>query len=208
MSLPPRWKLDVLQPPATEPVGVADVKQYARIGFPKDDDLFATLITSARVECEHRLRRCLLTTQLQITFEWPPPCHPNRLHEPFVGPRQARNGAIDLPRPPLISVDSMTFSSWDGSETPIDLTTLGVSLGTPGQIYPRNGGSWPLNQFTPGCYKIAYTAGCPDSSQVPVNVKLAIMWLVNYWYVHRSEVGAAPTNVDRLLAPAMYASIS
>ena len=188
MNLPDGWKLDLLIPPASEPVTLPEAKNYARVEIADDDDLIESLIVAARIQVEHRTRRALLPQQWRLSFDGP-----------IILP-------ITLPKPPIISVDAISYRTSSGSFAPVDLSKLVVGLGTPGQINHAPLAYWcpPLPQIG-GC-QIDFTAGYADVDHVPANVKLAIKWLVNFWYVHRSEDGVIPDFVDRLLSPSFYMS--
>ena len=62
----------VLVPPDGEPVSLAAVKEYLRIGHDGEDSLIASLIGSARARLEVELGAALVTRTVKIAFEsWP-----------------------------------------------------------------------------------------------------------------------------------------
>ena len=63
---------ELIDPPATEPVTVAEAKAHARIDIDDDDAMVAALITAARQWVEDTTGRCLITQQWKLTLDnWP-----------------------------------------------------------------------------------------------------------------------------------------
>src|SRR3974377_971688 len=54
-------RLDLITPPAVEPVTLAEAKQHARVEYPDDDALITGMIVAARRMAETRLRSALIT---------------------------------------------------------------------------------------------------------------------------------------------------
>jgi uncharacterized phiE125 gp8 family phage protein len=55
--------------PATEPVSLADAKQYLRIEHTADDTLISQLIVTARQSAERYLRQSLITQSWKIAYD-------------------------------------------------------------------------------------------------------------------------------------------
>lgn len=207
MNLPPGWKLDLITPPASEPVTVAEAKAHAKVEFADDDALIGSLITAARLQVEHRTRRALMPQGWRLSFDALPGGNAFQAQfTPF--PALFTCNALTLPKPPLISLDALSYLPLSGPETALDVSKLVVSLGTPGRISPAPYGFWPYSLPQIGGCRVDFTAGYADADHVPANIKLACMWLVNFWYQNRSGAGALdiPEFVDRLLAPSIYMS--
>ena len=176
--------LTLITPPAIEPLDLVAAKNYLRVESEADDDLISDLIVAARLECEHRTGRCFITQTWRLTLDGFAP-------------------TLQLPRPPLIAVESISFLGQDGRETLFDLDDLIVSPGTPGRLAPRDGCHWPQR----GGLSIEYTAGYgPNSSDIPRNIVQAIRLLVAHYYEHRSEDAPVPQAVDSLLIPSWVPS--
>lgn len=109
-------------------------------------------------------------------------------------------GAIPLPFPPVIEVESVVYTAPNGQviTLPDDRYVSDI-----GGISPA-GGSWPATAPRKDAVKITYKAGEP---QVPAPIKVAILMLVAGWYRTREAVsiGAEPYNlpftVESLLQP-------
>lgn len=101
-------RLEILTPPATEPVSLAEAKRYARLHVDLNDDdaLVESLIRGARRLLEGRVARCFVTTELRETRTIPP------------------DGRLRLLRAPVKEVTSISV---DG--TPLDPPLPTPSLG-------------------------------------------------------------------------------
>jgi uncharacterized phiE125 gp8 family phage protein len=105
-------------------------------------------------------------------------------------------GAIEVPLPPLRSVDSVTYEARDG-------TTATLAEGAdfrvdtrsePGRVVPV--GDWPRTADVPGAVTLAFTAGYPPGAgsppdygaNVPEPLRTAIMQTVAAWYEARMAV--------------------
>ena len=61
--------VNVITPPAVEPVALADMKNYLRVDIADDDALISALLTTARVMCETRTRRPFITTSFEMVLD-------------------------------------------------------------------------------------------------------------------------------------------
>jgi uncharacterized phiE125 gp8 family phage protein len=85
--------LKLVTPPAIEPVTLAEAKAHLRLDTESDDGYVPALITAARERVELFLRRALITQVFECTVDDFP----------------AHDRAIDLPRPPLQSVEWIKY---------------------------------------------------------------------------------------------------
>lgn len=90
-------------------------------------------------------------------------------------------GAIRIPLPPLISVDTVQYIAVGGSGVVMDPSTYRV-VGD--RVVPV--GDWPYGAHSP---EVIFTAGYEEA---PAPIVQAILTLVFNWYQNRSAV-AAPT---------------
>ena len=205
----------LLTPPAVEPVVLADAKAQARIDTTADDALVSTLIVAARQWAERYTGRAFITQSWQVGLDagglgtqawW------DGVRE---GPVTCMGAGafVVLPRPPLISVVSIT--AFDDS----DVGTVWPSgnyyvdnVREPGRVVLRTGAVWPLSTRRANGIVIQYTAGYgADGSAVPEAIKLAIKQLVAHWYENRGEAAIAgsghrgvrmvPVVIEALLEP-------
>lgn len=62
----------LIEPPASEPLSLAEAKNYLRVEHAADDTLIQSMIAAARMEVEARTRRALLTQTWCIVLDrWP-----------------------------------------------------------------------------------------------------------------------------------------
>lgn len=208
--LPPNAKLTCLVDAAVEPLDLASAKNYCRVEIGDDDALIGDLITAARQLCEGVTNRSYIATTWKLTLDYLPTGT-----NPFVGLPGAyatslgcsipwnRNadGSIELPRPPLIGVQSINYSNQSGQVAELDLSRVVVSAGTPGRIAPAFGSIFPYSLPQISAVNITYTAGYgADANAVPKTVKQAIRMMVAHWYHNRPDFDPMPQAVCDLLA--------
>lgn len=166
----------IIEAPDEEPVATAEAKLHLRVDHTADDALIEQLVTAARQRVENVTWRSLVTQTLELTLDaWP------------------RCGHIDVPRPPLQSVTSITYTDAAGTETvwPSALYQV-VTQGTPARIVPAYGESWPTaasgSLRAANGIAVRYVAGYGDAAAVPALLKAAILLLVGHWYENREAV--------------------
>jgi hypothetical protein len=207
--------------PAKEPVSVAEAKNFCKvpIQITDDDSLIGSLITSARIHAENVTDRCLAQRQFILVLDRRPQDHrhywigsvadwPMSFHN-------LRNG-INIPKPPLKSVDSLRYIGTDGNPVTLHADTDFIvdRICEPGRIFPIPGQSWPESLHTANAIEVTFTAGYdpdptaapdthnvtstppnqqPDSTivlAIPQVARVAILMLVNHWYTNREPVAA------------------
>lgn len=103
----------------------------------------------------------------------------------------SREGHILLPRPPLQSVTSVSYTDTDGDSQTVATTVYGVdTTSEPGRIYLKEGQSWPSDVLAqPQSVTVVYVAGYSSSATVatqraavPENVKHAIRLLTEHYF--------------------------
>jgi len=187
--------VNVIAPPAVEPITLDEAKTHCRVEHDAEDAFIAGLILAAREHCEGFQARAYVTQTLELTLDaWP------------------SGSELKVPRPPLRSVTHIKFVDKDGVETTWDASNYVVAAkGSPGRIVLGYGKSWPAATLRPAeAIAIRYEAGYGDASAVPQRVKQAMLLLVGHWYENHEAVAAArqrgeslpiPFGVDRLLWP-------
>src|SRR6185503_18271607 len=101
--------LQLITPPAIEPVTLAGAKLHLKVDTTDDDTLITQLITTARARTEWHTQRALNTQSWILWLDCWPPC-----------------GIIEIPLPPLQSVSSVTVYAPDDSTTVLDPATYQV----------------------------------------------------------------------------------
>jgi uncharacterized phiE125 gp8 family phage protein len=112
-------------------------------------------------------------------------------------------GRLDIPKPPLVSVDGVFYMPSDGGAEQ-ELTgfrTLGESGS--GYILPAKDLEWPETDSEPESVRIEFTAGY---ALLPASIKRAALLLIGHWYENREAVAEAklsamPMAVEALLMP-------
>ena len=163
--------LQVLTPPAEEPVSLAETKAFLRVTHDDDDALIARLITAARQRIEAELGLALVATEFTETLDaWP----------------LTRTGAAKVSRGPLLSVEEIRVDS-----DVLDAGRYAVRLATrPGLIAP-DGAGLPNPQTVHGGIEVDFTAGFGEAAEdVPAPLAQALLVLVAHAYEHRE--GEAP----------------
>jgi uncharacterized phiE125 gp8 family phage protein len=96
---------------------------------------------------------------------------------------------IELPYPPLVSIQSVKFIDTDGEEEVIELSELAVdTINEPGRF--RFKGGTPLLSHDVRLL-VQYTSGYgEDPEAVPFGIRHAILQTAGYMYEHRGECDA------------------
>lgn len=194
-----------------EPVMLAEAKLHLRQDQTTDDLLIARLISAARRRAEVLLRQTLI---LQ-TYDWFMDQFPaaangyfNRLNRMMgPNPQWLPNGAaiLYIPKPPLVSVASVKYYDPTGTQQTYDPTKYFVSTGVGSRVQPTIGNVWPVIRPQIDGVVVRFTAGVSDASQIPEDVKAAMLLMIGHWYEHREEVSDAetypvPSTIDALLS--------
>lgn len=180
----------LIDPPAIEPVTLAEAKAHLRLTGTDDDDYVAAMITAARIQVETATRRVLIEQTWRVfRDDWP------------------ADGLVEISVVPLTAVTAVTVydaagdptvlpsSAWrlDAASTPARLQLIGAAP-TPGR---------EINGI-----EIDVAAGYGSSGlAVPQPLRLAIMTLVARWYEDREGLayGIVPSRVagafEALVAP-------
>lgn len=163
--------LRLVTAPTSEPLTLLEGKEHLRIDHTAEDALVADYIAAARVRCEAIQRRAYLTQTWELTLD-AFPCD-----------------GIVLPRPPLQSVTSITYTDSDGVVQTLDEALYQVDTDSePGRVYPAYDTYWPSTRSVPNAVRIRYVAGVTDSANVPESVKMAMRFWLGHYYLNRESV--------------------
>lgn len=177
----------VVTGPEEEPVSTEEAKLDLRVDHDDEDALIDEYVMAARQHVENTTWRALVTQTLEAAFDaWP------------------SGTVLVLPRPPLQSVTSVTYTDKDGNSTVWDAANYIVdSRRQPGRLVLAYGKSWPTATLQPtNGIVVRYVAGYGAASAVPAIYKKAIKLLVGEMYEHREATviaaGAVATQLRRL----------
>jgi len=158
--------------PTIEPVSLSEAKKQLRVEHNEENDLISSLIRAARVQAETESRRALLTQTWELTLdEWP------------------HDDEIDLAYPPLQSVISITYVTYDEQTITLPTTIYGVdATSDPGRIYLKYGQCWPRETLRrENAIKVRFVAGWASAVEVPENYKLGIKLAITCYYENRGD---------------------
>lgn len=185
--------LRIVTAPAAEPLTLAQAKEHLRFTSTDEDALILGLIIAARVRAETITRRALVTQTWEYSLDEFPRCE----------------GVIEMPRPILQSVTSITYIDEAGDSQTLSSSLYQADLKSePGRIVPAYGQAWPatrdgyLNPVT-----IRFVAGYGLAAAVPQPIKQAMLLMIGHWFYNREDtvigtiVSELPSGVEELLFP-------
>ncbi|RDI51228.1 head-tail connector protein [Microvirga subterranea] len=172
-------RLQLITPPAVEPVTLDEVKDHLRVTNDLEDDLLSNLITTARQKLDGPrglLGRALITQTWTATLDGFP-------------------RVIDLPFAPVSAVSAITYRDTTGIEQTLAADAYmvaGLLDDHLTAISPVCGKSWPFIPYSPGRVSVTFTAGYGDAPEdVPEPIRTAIKMLVGHLYKNREAVTVA-----------------
>lgn len=177
------WK--VTTQPVIEPVTVEELKMFARIDGNDEDSLLSSFLQSARSLTEGYLNRALIEQTITLKMDsWP-------------------GEAIELPRPPLISITAVETLDEDDTATEYDSDYYYiVTTQEPGLLILKFGVTPPQNtERYYGGYQIRYKAGYgTTSASVPSAIKDSIKQWATAMYENRAIIEEPPMEVKIVLS--------
>jgi len=156
----------VTTPPISEPISLADVKNFIRT-IPDDDSedeaIIIPLITAAREFLENATGRSLARQTLTASLQ--------------------NFDTVRLPRPPFVSMDSVSYKDKDGNTIELDSTHYYLD-DAEGILYfpsaPPVSELYPINPISV-TYKTGY-------NELPKPLRQAMLMVIAHWYVNREAV--------------------
>lgn len=174
--------------PATEPITTAEAKRHLRVDFADDDTYIDSLIAAARQHVEEVTGRSLITQTWKLSLD-------------------GFEDVILLPRPPLVSVDSVTYVDGDGDTQTLASSVYDVHANDlPPRITLAHNQSWPTTRVTANAVTVTYQTGYGAAGDVPESLKHAVKLLVGDMYANRQKtvvgtIVAEDKTLDALLRP-------
>jgi hypothetical protein len=184
-------QLRTLTPPAVEPITLAEAKLALRVDHDEENADITRLIVAARELLELRASRTFVITSYSLALAGFPAgggyFHRGRRADPsqwFCG-----GAPIQLPRPPLVSVQAVRYLDTAGASHTLSPSLYRVLPGSPGILAPAIGAAWPVTAAAPGALVIEYTAGYgAAAASVPERFRRAVHLCVGAWYENREDV--------------------
>jgi uncharacterized phiE125 gp8 family phage protein len=160
--------LQLITPPAIEPVTLAEAKAHLKVDTTDDDALITTLIAAARARAEWYTGRAFVTQSWML---W----------------RDCWAELVEISLPPLQAVTAVTVYAPDGTATVIDPSAYTVDTASqPARI--QFGCIPPIGLRAINAVSIAFNAGYGDGADdVPAPVREAILEIVAELYTYRGD---------------------
>jgi uncharacterized phiE125 gp8 family phage protein len=158
--------LQIITPPALEPVTLAEVKAHLKLDTDADDALLGTLITAARARAEWFTGRAFVS---QSWILW----------------SDCWRESVDIPLPPLAAVTAVTTYARDDSSTELEAPDYSIDLAAGrvvlGPVAPPGLRRW-------NALAIAFDAGYgSEAGDVPADIRAAILELTAELYAYRGD---------------------
>lgn len=185
--------LTLNEPPAAEPVALADIKAFLKVEHDDEDALIGALVAAARLHVEASVRRLLVAQGWRLTLDaWPTVSGPS-------------GRTVEIPLGPVLDITSVAVLDADGVPVPLEASAWTAETdGIPARVHVRDAlaPGLPL-----GGIRIDYTAGYGDPADVPAPLVQAVRLLAAHWYEAREPVAfggpatRVPDTVTALIAP-------
>lgn len=163
-----------IAPPEAEPLTPDAAETWLGYEPGTIPDLAAALSIAAREHVEQMTGRALARQTLELVLD-----------------RFPRGPVLPLPRPPLVSVESVKYYDTAGTLQTMDAADYVVDTGgLPGAIYAESG--WPSTSARPGAVVVQYVCG-PDTEadppeSCPEPLVQCMRFLVAHWYDAKAPV--------------------
>ena len=181
--------IQLVTPPAEEPVTLIEAKLHLRVDFDDDDTLITSLITAARQAAETLTGRQLITARWKQVLDCFP--GPSLMGVPAGQAFTLPGHAILLAKAPVQSVISINYLDMGSVSQTMPVSNYTVdSACEPARITPVFGQIWPICLPQIGAVSVTFDAGYGTAAQVPEGIKSWIKLRVGSLYAHREEVAA------------------
>lgn len=163
--------LQLVTPPAGEPVSLAEAKLHLRVDGGEDDLLIGSLITAARQAAETITHRQFITARWKLVMD------------AFAGQ------AVLIHKSPLISVVAVEYLDMAGLVQTMPPSHYTVDAASePARLTPIFGQTWPPTLPQIGAVSVTFDAGYGVAGAVPEGIKSWIKLRVGSLYAHREEM--------------------
>ncbi|HEX3674032.1 MAG TPA: head-tail connector protein [Rhizomicrobium sp.] len=177
--------LELVTPPAVEPVTLDEAKAHLKVDTTDDDALITNLIGAARARAEWHTGRAFITQSWMLWLDaWP--C----------------GMPVEIPLLPVQAVSAVTTYAPDGTPAVLDTALYQVDV-TSARVALKPGAVLPTLLRPINAVSIAFTAGYGDAeTNVPPLVRQGILDIAADLYTNRGDgTGEMPLEALALLAP-------
>ncbi|MBV2138568.1 MAG: phage head-tail connector protein [Candidatus Thiodiazotropha sp. (ex Ctena orbiculata)] len=163
----------VVTEPVKEPLSLAEAKDHLNELESEHDSKINGLIKAARLEAERQTGRALINQTLQVALD-------------------KFSQVIELPMPPLKSVESITYVDPDGNTQTLGVSVYRVDIkSTPGRVTLADGQSWPDILPVASSIVIEFIAGYGnEGGDVPESIRQGMRLYLTKHYDLDARVGA------------------
>lgn len=178
--------LKLITGPTSEPVTTDEAKVHLRVVGTDDDAYIAALIAAARQAAEQATGRALMAQTWEASFD-------------------RFEYAMTLPRPPIVSVESVKYLDAAGALQTLDPSQYELNdYKEPARIIRPYVVIWPATQQHENAVVIRYVAGYANAAAVPQEIKSWMLLRIGMLYANRESVvdgmrTAELPFIDRLL---------
>ncbi len=179
--------LQLVTPPAGEPISLAEAKLHLRVDGGDDDPLIGLLITAARQAAETITGRQLMTARWRLVLDAFP--GPLLMHAGSGSSFSLPAHAILLAKCPVQSVVSVEYLDMNGTTQVLPASDYVLDAACePARLTPVFGKTWPPTLPQIGAVTVTFEAGYGAASEVPEGLKSWIKLRVGSLYGHREEM--------------------
>jgi len=171
------WDVRTIEVTGDEPVTLAEAKFQCRISTSDEDGFLTRIISAAREKVENITGLLLRAQTVEITFT---DGFPSR-----------------LPRAPLTEITSLTYADAAESTAEFDGFDLYTSFDVPMLRPAIASPSWP-SLYPGGLVTVTASGGYAQASDVPQQLRHAILLLISHWYDFRGADADVPDAVYHL----------
>lgn len=188
--------LEVVTPVSTEPITLDIARRHLRLdvsgtppAHPDDAYLEGVTIPAARATLEDYTGRALAPATYRLLLDAFP------------------DGAIELPRPPLVSIQSVVYADPDGVDRVLAPTEYAVDTGQQlAWLLPAVDSAWPATLDAANVVQITYIAGY-ERANVPPPLMSAMLLMLTNLYDHRGSlvIGTISSELPQSVASLAWA---
>lgn len=177
--------LQLITPPAEEPVSLAEAKLHLRVDVTDDDALIAALISAARQAAETITGRQFVTARWKLVLDAFPESRTGTGNESCLLP----GNAILIHKCPVQSVLSVQYLDMAGTlQTVSALDYMIDTACEPARVTPVFGKAWPPSLPQIGAVTVTFDSGYGAASSVPPGIKSWIKLRAGSLYAHREDL--------------------
>lgn len=199
--------LQVTTAPSQEPITLQELKEHLKLDDSQDERILRFYIETARRFAEEHMGRSLVSQTLTLFIdafdELADPLWEGTKTGPYLN---YYKNYIDLPRPPVISVTSVSTFNDEDTESTLDSSKYYVdNVREPARIVLRQGETFPTALRVANAIKVVYTSGYSSIYNIPEPIRIGIMQHATHLFEHRGDMYEAqkslPQSLKTLYAP-------